>query len=579
MTSPAGVHTVRVRCTGDRSGAWPATLAQAGVLEWVSEQPTAAIVAGIAPLPDGTTLADVERALVVLLSRHEGLRTRFRTADDGRVMQVVAGEAYLDVELRPVTDDGAGRPGRTPDHQPGQQTPRRLVEPFSDRPIDHGTELPIRVRVELVGSQPRVVLFDISHVAADMAAVDIVVREFIELVGDPGGRPTGPPVRQPVEQALDECSERGRRRLAATMRYWEQRMRSLPGCVLPDSDRTALDSGLVLATLASRSAASAATAAATRLSVSASTVLIAGVAGVLSSWTGSHIMPIHLTCSNRFLPGMDHYVGAVAQEALLDVDCQAASFDALVRRVQVAVIRGCRHGYYDVRAMTRRTWELAHERGVLRHRDVVVNDVGAIVDRDAASTCTTHADPDTSARVGFETRDTGASAALQFTILGYQPELTLRLGCPSGGIPRPVMEGLLLGIDRLVHAAADGDVVAGELAERTGIRQLARPAARIPVNGGIVDVAAVQRLLQGVVGGVPARVFVVPAPDGGAELEAYVGPGMAVRDIHAGCVARLDGIHGVMAPHRYVVAAAPPTALDDVHRWRAATILEAGTGR
>ena len=166
---------------------------------------------------------------------------------------------------------------------------------------------------------------------------------------------------------------------------------------------------------------------------------------------------------------------------------------------------------------------------------------------------------------------------IEFTL--NQIDGCLRLdgwGGDAGLLPRAELESVLLAIERLLVAVAYGDVTSDAMPGLIGLEPLAGPD-RILVDHCWVDVAAVQRLVQGAVAPGVARVF---AAAGGRPLVAYLTATDAVRtpeQAHARCMAALAGHPTAITPRSYVICRSVPTDPADPEAWPAP--LAAGPGR
>jgi hypothetical protein len=134
---------------------------------------------------------------------------------------------------------------------------------------------------------------------------------------------------------------------------------------------------------------------------------------------------------------------------------------------------------------------------------------------------------------------------------------------------------LLRGVERLVVASATGPVAIADVPAVSGITPVRRGSGWLHHRCGWVELAAVQRLLDDVLD-TPARVFTV---DGA--LVAYVAADETVppHEVHARCVAGLDGRYTTIAPERYVICGQSPGNPDDLDAWAALPVLATGSGR
>jgi hypothetical protein len=147
----------------------------------------------------------------------------------------------------------------------------------------------------------------------------------------------------------------------------------------------------------------------------------------------------------------------------------------------------------------------------------------------------------------------------------------------AGLVPRGELESVLLAIERLLVAAAHGDVPAARMPGLIGLEPLPGTPHRILVDHCWVDVADVQRLVDDAVAPAVARVF---ASAGGRPLVACLTATGAVRtpeQAHARCMAALAHHPTAITPRHYVICRTAPSDPADPAAWPAP--LATGTGR
>jgi hypothetical protein len=147
----------------------------------------------------------------------------------------------------------------------------------------------------------------------------------------------------------------------------------------------------------------------------------------------------------------------------------------------------------------------------------------------------------------------------------------------SGLVPRAEVESVLLAVERLLVAAARGDVAGGRMPEVIGLEPLAGTPHRILVDYCWVDVADVQRLVDDAVAPAVAHVF---ASAGGRPLVAHLAATDAVHtpeQAHARCMAVLAHHPTAITPRHYVICRTAPSDPSDPTAWPAP--LATGTGR
>ena len=147
----------------------------------------------------------------------------------------------------------------------------------------------------------------------------------------------------------------------------------------------------------------------------------------------------------------------------------------------------------------------------------------------------------------------------------------------TGLVPRAELESVLLAVERLLVAAAHGDVAGSRMPELIGLEPIAGTPDRILVDHCWVDVADVQRLVDDAVAPAVAHVF---ASAGGRPLVAHLAATDAVRtpeQAHARCMAVLAHHPTAITPRHYVICRTAPPDPADPAAWPAP--LAAGTGR
>jgi hypothetical protein len=155
----------------------------------------------------------------------------------------------------------------------------------------------------------------------------------------------------------------------------------------------------------------------------------------------------------------------------------------------------------------------------------------------------------------------------------------LRLDTRSGDaglVPRAELESVLQAIERLLVAAARGDVPAGQMPGLIGLEPPGTPD-RMLIDHSWVDVADVQRLLDDAVAPAVAHVF---ASAGGHPLVAHLTATDTIHtpaQAHARCMAALAYHPTAITPRYYVICRTAPPDLADPAAWPPP--LATGTGR
>jgi hypothetical protein len=565
------VPSIPVEFTGERAGEGPLTLGQLDVYTWTNSIPDHphAFLRVELPVPAEASVGDVAGAVAALMARHETLRTTY--VPGGQPRQRVAGCGVLVVEACSL-GEGAWGPRDRP------AVAGALVRWLRESP-DPGRR-PVRVAVAVAGDRVIACAAGFTHLAVDHGAIEIIRRDFAGLLARPGRRLAGGPGHQPLDQAGLEAAPAERARADAALDYLQGQFRRIPRCLyaLPG----ARPSGESLAVeLSSAAAAMAVRQVAARTRSSRSSVVLAAVCAVVARRAGYRELVLPIVSGNRFERHLANYVGPLAQGAVATVEIAGRSFDELVRHTWTTVLEASRLARYDTARRDAMNELIEHERGVRLNLDPLFNSLVP----EAWSGLT--------AGVGVQPEE--IDMALARTELRWRPALDggvplrfslnqvdgcLRLDAWSGDaglLPRAELELALLAVERLLVAAAHGDVPGGRMPEVIGLEPVAGTPDRILADYCWVSVADVQRLVDEAVAPAVAHVF---ASAGGRPLVAYVAATGAVatpEQAHARCMAALARHPTAITPRQYVICRTAPPAPADPAAWPPP--LAAGTGR
>jgi len=608
---------LRVPFTGRRGGDGPLTISQGTLLCWVTNPafPTRMVEWPLS-LPEGTALADIAAALRILMARHESLRTCYPSALapgttasspaeilPGEPVQRVIRGGELVIDVYAASDEPAD----------DAVLVTELTRLLRAREFDLTAELPLRVAVAMWHDTPRAAVILYSHMAADMAAMVVLDRQFTALVTDPSSREVGPPGHQPLDQAAEEHSARGMRRMDAAVRGWEAAFRVMPQCLyaVPAADPRR-DGGVVSGWLWSRAGALALPHIAARTGASRQLVVFAAVCTMIGWRTGHGTCVLPVLSSNRYQRQLRDYVGSLVQDGITVIDVRADSLDEVVHRAAAAVLRGNHSSLIEAKALERTVQRAEHSRGITWCRYCTFNDISEFqkaADGGTGADATDPAAGDPAAGDPATGDPAAAEQALdqtrfsQLRVPGAEEQLLMLLlnqvdgelimGATSrdaNRVPLAELEMLLRGTESLLVAAAPGDVGLSRIAELTGVQPVTRGDGWLRVGPSWVELAEVQRLLEDALL-VPAAAFAVPEPAGHTLVAFLVaGDGIdAPEQAHAACMTTLAGTRGLappdgirytaIAPGRYVICATAPSDVGDLAAWQRQTVVAEGDGR
>ncbi len=567
------MRSIPVEFTGERAGEGPLTLGQLNIYMWLSTMPDHfyALLCAELPVPAMVLVNDVAEAAAALIARHESLRTTFVPGEQPRQRVAAAG-----VQMLEVCSLGEGQWG--PRDRPA--VAGALLRWLRESP-DPGC--PVRMAVAIapdVGDRVVACAAGFTHFAMDHGGIEILQRDFADLLGDPAPQHAGPPGHQPLDQAELEATPAERRRTEAALAHVHEQSRRVPRCLyaLPGA-RTSGESLSV--ELLSAAAAMAVRRVAARTRTSRSSIVLAAICAVVARRASYRELVFPLVSSNRFERHLLNYVGALSQGSVATVEIAGRSFDELVRHTWTRVAEASRHARYDATERAAMDDLTAHARGLKFNYDPVFN---SIVPESWSGL---------TAGVGVAPEE--IEAALARTELRWRPmpdgrapiRLTLNQvdGClrldawsgDTGLVPRTELESVLLAIERLLVAAAHDDVADSQIPATIGLKPLADTPDRILVDHCWVDIADVQHLLDEAAAPAVARVF---ASAGGRPLTAYLAATDAVRtpeQAHARCMAALPRHPTAITPRHYVICPTAPPDPADPAAW--SPPLTAGAGR
>src|SRR5579872_7502023 len=568
------MRSIPVEFAGERAGEGPLTLGQLDVYAWVSVNPDQiyAMLCVELPVPAVVSVGDVAEAAGALIARHESLRTTYVPGEPPRQRVAAAG-----IQLLEVCSLGE-RPWGPQDRPAAAEA---LVRWLRESP-DPGRR-PVRIAVAVTpGMGDRVIACAaaFTHLAVDLTAIGILQRDFACLLGDPARRQAGRPGHQPLDQAALEATPAERRRADAALTYLKEQSRRIPHCLyaLPGARTTGESLAVELSSVA---AAMAVRRVAARTRTSRSSIVLAAICAAVARRTSYGELVFPVMTSNRFERHLVNYVGSLIQSTIATVEIAGRSFDDLARHTWTAVMEASRHGRYDTAKQAAMDKLAEHERGLRFNYDPFFNSLVA----ESWSGLT--------AGVGFQPEE--IEVALARTELRWRPApvsgnpVQFRLnqidGClrldawngDTGLMPRAELESVLRAVERLLVAAAHGDVPSGQIPGLIGLEPLAGTSRRILVDHCWVDVTDVQHLADDALEPAVARVF---ASAGGRPLVAHLTATDAVRtpeQAHARCMAALADHPTAITPRHYVICRTAPSDPADAAAWPAP--LTAGPGR
>ncbi|HEY1623640.1 MAG TPA: hypothetical protein VGG16_07545 [Streptosporangiaceae bacterium] len=568
------LRSVPVEFAGERAGQGPLTLGQLSVYAWVSGTPhdIYAFLCVELPVPAGVSLDDVTEATGVLVARHESLRTTYVPGDPPCQRVAAAGVQPLEV-----CSLGDGQWG--PQDRPAAA--EALIQCLRESPDPERRQVRMAVAIAPdMGDRVIACAAAFSHLAVDHDAILILKRDFAGLLADPALRQAARPGHQPLDQAELEGTPAERRRAEAALDHVREQSPRIPRCLYALPGARPSGESLVVE-LSSVAAAMSVRRVAARTRASRSSVVLAAICAVVARRAGYPELVLPLVSSNRFERHLVNYVGCLAQPSIATVEIAGRSFDELVGHTWMRVAEASRHARYDGPKRVAMDELTEHERGLHFTYDPLFNSL--VPESWSGLTAGVGFQPDeidlALTRTELRWRPMPVSTTpIRFTL--NQIDGCLRLDGWSGDaglVPRTEVESVLLAIERLLAAAAHGDVPGARMPEIIGLDPITATPDRILVDHCWVDVAAVQRLVDDALTPAVARVF---ASAGGRPLVAHLTATGTIRtpeQAHAACMAALAHHPTAITPRHYVICRTAPPDPADPAAWPAP--LAAGTGR
>jgi len=567
------MRPIPVEFAGERAGEGPLTLGQLNNYKWLSLIPddVYARLCAELPVPEVVSVKDVAGAVAALIARHESLRTTFVPGDPPRQRVAAAG-----IQLLEVCSPGEGQWGPQDRVAVGEAVLRWLREsPDPGRPV--------RIAVAIApdrGDRVIACAAAFSHLAVDHDSIEVLKRDFAGLLGDPAQRPVGQPGHQPLDQAELEATPAEQRRADAALAHLGDQERRIPRCLYALPGARPSGEPLVVE-LSSVAAAMAVRRVAARTRTSRSSVVLAAICAVVARRAGYGELAFPLTSSNRFERHLVNYVGPLAQNSAAAVEIAGRSFDELAGHTWTRVAEASRHARYDPVRRDAMDELIERERGMHLNRRQLFNNL--VPESWSGLTAGVGYQPEEMdvalARTELRWRPAPVNGTpIQFSLSQVDGCLRLELwNADAGLLPRAELESVLMAVERLLVAAAHGDVPAARMPRVIGLEPIPRTRGWMLVDHSWVDVADVQRLVDEAVTPAAARVF---DSIGGRPLVACLAASDAIRtpeQAHARCMAALAGHPTAITPRHYVICPTAPADPSDPAAWPVP--VAAGTGR
>jgi hypothetical protein len=422
------------------------------------------------PLAEPVDREVAVRAVAEIVRRHETFRTTFTMDDAGTLIQRVHEAGHTAVlEVTATADELTGDRPPVPDE-------------FKYTAFDLEKDLSARFAIVLDESgMARWVVGLMNHTASDAHAMPIVLRDLQALLaGDPAPGDAAAPV-QPCDIAAEEWSTSGRARQARAIEYLRGQLRALPDALFPEPPAGSTGSvspmlwrvrRMGYAELQSPALHHAVRELRRTTGIPPTALLFAAYVGLLAQHTGQERIGVNVVSANRSDPATRNAVSCLAQPVLVTFDATGTpSLAELARRCQSALLKGYRHGRYDVRE-AEALWVAERQR---RGETPATHRVFDFWEGDRTATAEDPPGPDdldvsrTVLTAGATGRDMHAPEQSLRARL-HEGELFVSLWADAELLPEAVARQLLLGVEAvLVHACAGDEKSMAEVAGLVGL--------------------------------------------------------------------------------------------------------------
>ncbi|GGM22160.1 condensation domain-containing protein [Dactylosporangium sucinum] len=346
MLETATAQRLPVRFAGEGAGTEELTWGQRAAWGSMLINGEADWAGGTMPLRDGQTVAELAALLAAVMGRHQSLRTRFRLDEAGQPRQSLSAEGEVCLEVV----------------EAGDRDPETVAEAVRERletaPFDPAEDWSVRWAVVCRDGVASWFVALYTHLVLDGYGIEALTADLSDATAADAEVPGVPP----FEQARRQRAATARRQQAASLRHWEQHLRTIaperfPSVEAPAEPRwwdVSYDSPATYLALHEVAA---------RTKVHSGTVLLAAYAVALARVSGDPRTVLRTLVSNRFRPGFREAVAPVAQSALCVIDVTGQTFDEVVATAFQSQMSAGLHAYYDPRELWAMIERVGAERG------------------------------------------------------------------------------------------------------------------------------------------------------------------------------------------------------------------------
>jgi hypothetical protein len=277
-------------------------------------------------LPAGTTMQQIETALITLEGHHEGLRTLIKDGyGDYPTQTVLAPRSAVEIQ------DAA------------EQDPQEAADRLGRMEFDIAEDYPWRADVVHANGQPRWLAICLHHVATDGWSVIQLQREFLALISGQELLYEAPTSR---ELAQEQWAPKNQSRRSSAQRHWQKVFRNAPPMA---RDHLGEKINGRWGRRGSTATSNAAAELAKTCQISIPSVLLAAYARAAAEQDQLERIMIAVFTSNRSDPRWEQLITTQDQLIPLVLENDASSsFESFSKKVHWELFTSYRHGEHNV---------------------------------------------------------------------------------------------------------------------------------------------------------------------------------------------------------------------------------------
>ncbi|MEV0764779.1 condensation domain-containing protein [Nocardia sp. NPDC050435] len=456
----------------------------------------------VVPVDPSITTRDVQRALDVVVSRHDMLRTTFQVTESDGLVQRVDPAAASTLVVLDLSDPADLR-----------DSSAAVVREFIWRPMDLRNDLPLRVAAIRVAGRLAEILLVVHHVAIDKHSISVLRTELAAMLQKASAPAIDLAAREPgvlADLVAAESSDSVATRRRRAREYLGKNLNRIPSVNFPYArsgdqgiQRVAEIKSSVLANALSRLSRSA--------GVPLSAVTLAALSVAVRAYTGGDVVVWESLVDNRPSTLPEHTVGCFMDFAFTIVDSgDARTFTEFAREVLSAILVAHRYSDCDYADLVEAEVHTTLARGAGSEGDMVYN--FRLKGRPGTDLSDAPAVENPPSQIIWSER---LDPALVFVSVHDRDDFTLSLAVRSAVVPEQDHRDIVATLERIVQRAThDADIsVAHLIAETAPPHWPRQPDWTLVSRNRWVDLGAIRETFEGFPDVAAAHPAVAPTGD------------------------------------------------------------------